>query len=149
MSQENVEVLRAFFAAWNAGDMDAIRELLHPSVIMHAPTGWPEPGPEVGRDAVMRQFHRLRDAWDADSVEPIGDFIDAGDRVVMLAELPVRAQASGIPLAGLIATVSVLHEGKATSVHTYLDHAEALEAVGLREKSRRWRCQSESSRTRR
>ena len=56
MSQENVEVLRAFFAAWNAGDMGALRELHDPSAIMHAPAGWPEPGPEICRDAIMRQF---------------------------------------------------------------------------------------------
>src|SRR6478752_2278330 len=83
MSQENVEVLRAFYKAWDAGDMDALRELHDASVIMHHPSGWPEPGPEVGRDAVMRQFHRLRDDWDSDWVEPIGDFIDAGDRVLL------------------------------------------------------------------
>jgi ketosteroid isomerase-like protein len=83
MSAENVEVLRAFYTAWDAGDMDALRELHDPSVIMHHPSGWPEPGPEVGRDAVMRQFHRLRDAWDTESVDPIGDFIDAGDRALL------------------------------------------------------------------
>ena len=27
MSQENVKVARAVFEAWNAGDMDAVREL--------------------------------------------------------------------------------------------------------------------------
>jgi len=32
-------ILRAFFAAWNAGDMDALRELLDPGVTMHAPSG--------------------------------------------------------------------------------------------------------------
>src|SRR2546428_7001721 len=81
MSRENVEVLRSFYAAWNAGDMEAIRELHDPDVIMQAPKGWPEPGPEVGRDAVMRQFEQLRATWKTDSVEPISDFIDAGDSV--------------------------------------------------------------------
>jgi ketosteroid isomerase-like protein len=32
MSQENVEIVRAVFAAWNAGDMDALRELYDPDV---------------------------------------------------------------------------------------------------------------------
>jgi ketosteroid isomerase-like protein len=56
MSRENVEVVRAAFDAWNAGDMDAFRQLFHSDAIVRAPTGWPEPGPFVGRDAVMRQF---------------------------------------------------------------------------------------------
>ena len=31
----------------------------------------------------MRQFEQLRETWDADAVEPISDFIDAADRVVV------------------------------------------------------------------
>ena len=81
MSQENVEVARAFFQAWNAGNMDALRELLDPDAIARPPEGWPEPGPFVGREAVMRQFEQLRETWDTDTFELISDFIDVGDRV--------------------------------------------------------------------
>ena len=59
MSQENVEVVRRTFAAWNAGDMDALRELHDPDVFVRAPKGWPEQGRFVGREAVMRQFEQL------------------------------------------------------------------------------------------
>src|SRR5437867_3879562 len=76
MSQENVEVVRASFEAWNAGDMDAFRELYDPGVILRTVEGWPEPGPYVGREAVMRLFEQNRVTWDANAVEPIGDFID-------------------------------------------------------------------------
>jgi ketosteroid isomerase-like protein len=55
MSQENVEVVGAMFDTWNAGDMDAFRELYDPDVIVRAPKDWPEPGPFVGREALMRQ----------------------------------------------------------------------------------------------
>ena len=34
MSQENVEVAKAFYEAWNAGDMDAVRQMYHPDVIV-------------------------------------------------------------------------------------------------------------------
>jgi ketosteroid isomerase-like protein len=57
-----VEVVKAFFAAWNAGDMDAVRELYDPEVVMRAAEGWPEPGPFVGREAVMRQHEQQRAA---------------------------------------------------------------------------------------
>jgi ketosteroid isomerase-like protein len=65
-------------------------------------------------------------------VEPV-ELIDLGDPVVLLAELPIRAQASGVPLSGEIATVSLLKDGRASRVHAYLDHVQALEAVGLSE----------------
>jgi ketosteroid isomerase-like protein len=64
VSQENVKVVRALFEAWNAGDMGAVRDLYDPDVIVRAPEGWPEPGPFVGREAVMRQWEQQRDTWD-------------------------------------------------------------------------------------
>src|SRR4051812_1097130 len=82
MSQENVEVVRASFAAWNAGDMDALRELYDPKVVLQPAQGWHEPRPYAGRDAVMSLLARVRAAWDFDAAEPIS-FIDKGDRVVM------------------------------------------------------------------
>ena len=42
MSQENVEIVRAGFEAWNAGDMDGLREVFDPDVIARMPEGWPE-----------------------------------------------------------------------------------------------------------
>ena len=83
MSQENIEVVQAFFETWAAGDMDAFRELYDPEVIMRAVEGWPEPGPWVGPEAVMRQWNQLRETWDADTFELISDFIDVGDRVAV------------------------------------------------------------------
>src|SRR4051795_11065765 len=83
MSQENVEIVKAAFEAWNAGDMDAFRELLHPDVILRPPEGWPEPGPFVGREAVMREWEQARDVWDTDTLEPAGSFVNGADRVVV------------------------------------------------------------------
>jgi len=41
MSQENVEIAQAAFAAWNAGDMDALAKLYDPDHILRMPEGWP------------------------------------------------------------------------------------------------------------
>ena len=71
MSQENVAVVKALFEAWNAGDMDAVRELYDPHVIVREMEDWPEPGPFVGREAVMRQWEVMREAWDADELKLI------------------------------------------------------------------------------
>ena len=43
MSQENVEIVRAVYEAWNAGDMEAARERYDADAIMRMPEGWPEP----------------------------------------------------------------------------------------------------------
>jgi ketosteroid isomerase-like protein len=131
MSQENVELLRAGFEAWNAGDMDGLRELYDPDVIGRPAEGWPEPGPFVGREAVMRQWEQLRDTWDADTVEPIGDFIDAADRVVV--RYIWRGAGHG-PEANMEFTgVFTVRKGKIVYQEFFWDHAEALETLGLSE----------------
>jgi ketosteroid isomerase-like protein len=131
MSQENVEIAQASFETWNAGDMDALRELFHPDVIVRYPEGWPEPGPFVGREAVMRQFQQARETWDADALEPTTDYIGAADRV--LVRFIWRGVGHG-PEAALEATaVYTVRKGRVFGVEFFWDHAEALEAVGLSE----------------
>jgi ketosteroid isomerase-like protein len=92
MSQENVEVVRAGFEAWNAGDMDAYGQLLHPYVLWRPPEGWPERGPFVGREAVMRELKQVRDTWETDAAEPISEPIDAGDKVLVRFYWRLRGQ---------------------------------------------------------
>ena len=78
MSQENVEIARSFYVAFNAGDMEAVREMLDPDVAVGRELeGWPETGPFVGRDAVMRQWERTREPFgDTFTLEPVS-IIDA------------------------------------------------------------------------
>jgi ketosteroid isomerase-like protein len=130
MSQENVEIVNASYDAWNAGDTDALRELYHPDVILRTPEGWLEPGPFVGRQAVMRWFEEYRETWDNDTAEPI-DFIDAGDRVAVRSTW--RAVGHG-PEAVLEATaVFTVREGRIFGVEFFGDHTDALELMGISE----------------
>jgi ketosteroid isomerase-like protein len=131
MSQENVEIVRAGLQAWNAEDMDALRELYDPEVSWRGPEGWPEPGPFVGRDAVVRQLEQLRETWDADTLEPIDDFIDAGDRVVV--KLVWRGVGHGPELNLELTGVYTVRDGRICGLEFSQDHAEALEAAGLAE----------------
>jgi ketosteroid isomerase-like protein len=131
MSQENVEVNRALFEAFNAGDMDALRELYDPEVVMHHVKDWPEPGPTVGREAVIRFIEQLRDTWDADALEVTSDFIHAADRVVV--RFTWHGEGRGPESNIELTTVSSIREGKVRSIEFFWDHEEALEAAGLRQ----------------
>jgi ketosteroid isomerase-like protein len=131
MSQENVEIVRAFFDAWNTGDMDALREMHDPEVIVRPVEDWPEPGLYVGREAVIRWFEQLRDTWDADAGEPITDFIDAADRVVV--RFVWRGAGHG-PESNMVFTgVFTVRKGRIRGHEYFWNHAEALEAAGLQE----------------
>ena len=131
MSQENVEIVRKAFEAWNAGDMDAFREFYDPDIIVRPPEGWPEPGPFVGREAVMGQWEQLRETWDADEVEPIGDFIDAADRVV--ARYIWHGVGHGPESNIELTSITTVRKRRVVFIEFFWDHTEALEAVGLSE----------------
>src|SRR5262245_13042602 len=132
MSQENVEVVRAAFEAWNAGDMDAVRELLDPdAMIVRGLEGWPE-GSEatVGREAMMQFFETVRQAWDVDTLEPV-ELLDAGDRVVV--RWIWHGAGHGPEARMQFSQVFTLRKGKVFLAEYFWNHAEAVEAVGLSE----------------
>ena len=131
MSQENVAVIRAAFQVWNAGDMDALSEIVDADVILRLPAGWPEPGPFVGPEAVMRQWEQMREIWQADSLEPISDFIGSADRVV--GRFIWRGAGRGLDTDLEMTGVWTVRKGRIFGTEFFWDHAEALEAVGLSE----------------
>jgi ketosteroid isomerase-like protein len=133
MSRENVEIVRALFEVWNAGDMDAFRELYDPDVILRTVEDWPEPGPYVGREAVMRFHEQLRETWDADALEPVSDFIDAADHV--LVRYVWRGTGHGPEANMELTLVFTMRKGRVVYLEFFWDHAEALETLGLPEES--------------
>jgi hypothetical protein len=61
------------------------------------------------------------------------ELIDVGDRLVLLADLPLRGQSSRVPLTSKLAAVITVKDGRVIRQQDYYDHGEALEAVGLQE----------------
>jgi ketosteroid isomerase-like protein len=125
-----VTVVQASFDAFTTGDLDAWGTFLASDVIWGPPDGWPEPGPYIGRDAVLRAVAQPREAWDSDTAEPT-EFIDAGDRVV--AKFVWRGTGHGHAANMSVACVYSIRKGKIHAFEFFLDLAEALEAAGLRE----------------
>ena len=131
MSQENVEIVRASFAPWNAGDMDAYRDLYDPHAVLRTPEGWPEPGPYFGREAVIRELEHMRTAWDTNSAEVISDFIDVGDRVAV--RLILHGVGQGPVVAQEMTALFTVRKGKILALEAFWDHAEVLDFLGLKE----------------
>jgi ketosteroid isomerase-like protein len=131
MSRENVEVIRAAHAAWNAGDMDAFRELLDPDVVLRPAEDWPERGPYVGRQAAMLFTAQARDPWVSQTLEETSDFAHAADRVVV--RLAWHLVGHGPPTTWEGAIVYSVRKGKICSAEFFRDHDQALEAAGLSE----------------
>ena len=131
MSEENVAVVRSYFDAWNSGDMAGVREFYDRAAIMRAERDWPEPGPFVGRDAVMQQLSEARAAFDNDRAEIVGDLLAAGDGVLvrMIWHGTGRGPQSDMEWTN----VFTIRDGRILKAEYFWDHGEALEAAGLSE----------------
>jgi ketosteroid isomerase-like protein len=131
MSQANVDLVRRWNDAWNAGDMDAWSELLAPNVIWRVMPDWPEQGPFIGRDAVLLQIRQLRESWDSDEVVPVGDLIDAGEQVVL--RFIWRGVGRGPESNMEMTCIYTVREDTIIGFEYFWNHAEALKAAGLEE----------------
>jgi ketosteroid isomerase-like protein len=129
MSRENVELVQRGYEMWNAGDMDRVREIYSPDVIMRAPPGWPEPGPFIGVDAVIAQFVGAREAWDEDAFEFVSGFLAAGDRVAIRTLW--RASGHGPESKIEWTNVFTVRNGQIVFLEYFWDHGDALDALGL------------------
>jgi ketosteroid isomerase-like protein len=131
MSEENVKVINEAFAAWNRGDMDAVRWAMSHDVILDPQAGWPEEGGEItGLEAVMERLRGIRDGFERDWVE-IREIRDLGEDEVL-----AECDWCGVPRGGHGDTSRVhgfdlfkLRDGKVTHFAYYPD----LEAAGLQE----------------
>ena len=136
MSQENVEITRAAFAAWNAGDMDAVFALYHPEVVYHPRADEPDPSPHVGRDAVEQLTYGFLDSFSKVTFEVL-ELIYAGDHVIVSTVLHAVLHGQGsVSAAGVSDTyvfVYKMRDGLAVEGWEYKTKQEALEAVGLSE----------------
>jgi ketosteroid isomerase-like protein len=136
MSQENVEIARAAFTAWNAGDMDAVFATFHPELVYHPRGDEPDPSPHVGRDAYERLIYGFVDSFSEVTFEVL-ELIDAGDHAIASTVLHVVLRGQGsASVAGVSDTyvfVYKVRDGLVVEGWEYRTKQEALEAVGLSE----------------
>ncbi len=130
MSQENVEVLRSGYEAWNRGDRDSAFEYLEQEFEMHLPEGGMNVGIFKGREGVTKLFENYLEVFDSFQMEP-EEFFEAGDQIVVF-RTPARGKGSGVEVEFRPAT-SGRCEGKAARLEIFPERQRALEAVGLSE----------------
>jgi ketosteroid isomerase-like protein len=130
-------VRRVYDAALRS-DWNAMSELMDPDFEFRGTVGGLEEGRIArGVQEFMEVFEQEDlDAWDERRFEP-DDFIDAGDRVVVLQREYRRGKASGVELELETAVVFEVRGGRVVRIQGFMDPASALEAVGLSEQDAR------------
>jgi len=134
MSQENVEIVRRMSELLSGGDWEGMAEVVDPDVELHGTVGGLEEGHfSRGVDPIRQRFDaELNEVWDEHRIEPVR-FIDAGEQVVVIQHEYQRGKGSGVEIEIDTASVFDVRGGRVVRIQPYMDHAEALEAVGLSE----------------
>jgi ketosteroid isomerase-like protein len=126
MSQENVELIKRGFERWLAtGELRAPAGLVWDV----SKLGWPDQQMYSGAEGA-RQFNaEWADTWDDLKFE-VEDYVDAGERVVVILNQRARSKTTGIPVEMRLAQVWTLQDGHGIRMQMYSSVGEALEAVG-------------------
>lgn len=132
MSRDNVEALQDVYARWTAGDFWT-PDIFDPDV----ETVWAQDmpdfgGPSRGLAGVEAGIRNLLAAWDEYRWEA-DRFIPVQDRVLVLFTARGRGKGSHVEVEAHWAHLWTFREGKATRIEGFLDQAEGLEAVGIRD----------------
>ena len=130
MSQENVEILRSGYVAWNRGDRDTAFEFLEPEFELQLPEGGMNVGSFQGREAVTKLWEGYLEVFDFFHMEP-EEFFDADDRVVVFVHMPARGKGSGVEVQFRPAHLWTMRAGKAVRLEVFPEREKALEAAGL------------------
>lgn len=133
MSQANVEIVRNALAAFTGGDSDHGMLFIDPEVVIDATRNVFNPGTHIGIDGFLRWRADTEDIWEDMRLDPL-EFLDAGDRVVVIGQLTGKGRGSGVEVNRRTAFVATVREGRIVRMEIgYTNPTEALEAVGLSE----------------
>jgi uncharacterized protein len=132
MSQENVAVVRGYYAAWNGGGLDAVRAFWSDDFEWHDAPEMPDGSVYRGAEAAAAHFRDLNEVLGTMAVQ-VDRALPAGDEVFVALQVHVDAPRAGLPLDGPIFETVRVEEGKIARIRLFLDEQAALEAAGLSE----------------
>jgi ketosteroid isomerase-like protein len=130
MSQENVEIARAMLDAVRRGDWEAVAARLDPDVLVRTDPRWPEQR-VYGREAAIAWYRGAQDSMGPDI--RLEEIIDLGDRALIRLRWLIRGQHSDAQGDIRYSELNTYREGRLILSEFFLEHEQALKAVGLEE----------------
>jgi ketosteroid isomerase-like protein len=131
MSQENVEIVKAMYEAFYAGDFDGALAYFDPAVMIDASVRV-DGGIGHGREELYAMVAQWVGGWEEfrDETEEIRDL---GSQVCVVSTQRGRGKGSGIELEDRWTVLYEIKADKISSMRLFTTTAEALEAAGRRE----------------
>jgi ketosteroid isomerase-like protein len=130
MSQENIEVVRSAFSAFERGEVSELLDRLTDDLTTHRLE--PDDAIYHGKDGFFQATSDWIEDFDDWTVAPEA-FLDVGDTVVVRVRQAARGERSGVPVEGLAWFVFHMRGGKIARLSIHLRETEALEAAELSE----------------
>ncbi|HEY2181310.1 MAG TPA: nuclear transport factor 2 family protein [Solirubrobacteraceae bacterium] len=132
MSQENVEIVRRSLDAFSQRDIDTMRALNDPDLVLDwsASGGWLA-GVYRGFDEALRFYEGYFEAFQETVIE-VDRFIDVGELVVVPNVAHQRGR-DGIGVSARGTFVFTIRNRRITHICLYQETEQALKAVGLEE----------------
>jgi ketosteroid isomerase-like protein len=127
---DNVRLIRRVYAAWDAEDLDAAFEDLDPEFQWVNPDYAVEPGIRHGHEGFATATANLHLSFGSFH-HVLGDFVEAGDKVLWHTIFCVRGRDSGARVEIPEQHLWTMRDGKVLRLQWFHDAEEAREAAGL------------------
>ena len=131
MSQEDMELTRQAYEAWNDGDLDWMLDHMTEDFEFRPGLGFSDIDAVVrGKDGWRRFSEMWHEAWDDITVR-VERIEDLDDRIVALLTFDGRGRGSGVEVSLQVGQVATVREGKVAKLVSAPSWDEALKAAGL------------------
>ncbi|MFI0424396.1 nuclear transport factor 2 family protein [Spongiactinospora sp. 9N601] len=126
---DNLDAVRASYAASANGDVNGIVSLLAPDARWTEMAGFPYGGTYVGADEVLSKvFAKLGGEWEGYQADP-EEFVDGGDVIVAIGHYSGTYRATGKHMRVRFTHVWHMKDGVATRFEQFTDTALVREAL--------------------
>ena len=131
MSQENLEIVKAAYDAYNREDWDAVVKDAAPGCELDFSRALGPWRGVFGLDQIRRVLGEFREPWESARLEP-HEFIEAGDLVVVPSTQHLKGRG-GIEVVVSATWVWTIRNGAIERVAMYQEKEDALADLGLSE----------------
>ena len=134
MSQENVEIVRNAFAAFDRGDIEGVLRVCDEDIVITQPPELPGISSEQhGHRGVLEAFAIWPEQWDDYRIEILRMAAAPGGKVFVTTRTRGRGKQSGVEVDMEFSFVFTIRDAKISEWRLFVEEEQALEAAGLPE----------------
>jgi uncharacterized protein len=134
MSQENVEIVRTAFTAFDRGDIEAVLRLCAEDIVITQPPELPGvSAKQRGHRGVLEAFAIWPEQWEDYRMKILRITAAPADRVIVTTRARGRGRQSGVEVDMEFSFVFTIGDARIREMRIFVQEDDALEAAGLSE----------------